>query len=118
MHKNRLINGRKGLAALLLAGIMAFSVSCGSSEEGTTAVGSTEDSGISAQNPGAADAAKLLLFKETHKVDDAAITGEGFVNTLLTENITDKKVKNGEDAEAVLESVIDKLGGKYTEAAE
>ena len=78
MHKNRLINGRKGLAALLLAGIMAFTVSCGSSEEGTTAVGSTEDSGISAQDPGAADAAKLLLFKETHKVDDAAITGEGF----------------------------------------
>ena len=111
MHKNRLINGRKGLAALLLAGIMAFTVSCGSSEEGTTAVGSTEDSGISAQDPGAADAAKLLLFKETHKVDDAAITGEGFVNTFLTENITDKKVKNGEDAEAVLESVIDKLGG-------
>ena len=107
MYRKRFRSVRIGLSALFLAGIMTFAASCGSTDEGTTGNSNKSMSEIAE----AMEQQKLLVFKDNHKVDDAAITGEGFVNTFLTENITDKTVKNSEEAEAVVQSLLVKLGG-------
>ena len=101
---------KKKLLILLLAGVMASAVSCGKNEEKeTSSTDSTQ--GASAADSSEEKAKDMALFKEEHKIDDAAITGKGYVSTFLTENLPDKKVQNEDEAEEVIMSVIDKLGG-------
>ena len=100
--------GRTCIAALLLAGIMAFSTACGSSEGTTSSEGGAQSSQL---DPNAVEEAKLLLFKEEHSIGDDAITGKGFVNTFLSENLPSDIVKDQEAAYNVLMSVMNQLGG-------
>ncbi len=100
--------GRTCIAALLLAGIMAFSTACGSSEGTTSSEGGAQSSQL---DPDAVEEAKLLLFKEEHSIGDDAITGKGFVNTFLSENLPSDIVKDQEAAYNVLMSVMNQLGG-------
>ena len=100
--------GRRILAMMLMAGLMAVPVSCGSSEEQTTEAGTA----ASAVDPDAAEQMKLEVFKEEHQVDEAAVTGEGYVNTFLSEDLPSDQVKDQATAEEVLSKVMERLGGK------
>ena len=107
---NRFKKRRKLIAALMLAGIMAFSSSCGSSED-TTSAGEGSAATASTVDPKALEEARLLIFKEDHSIDDKAITGKGFVNTFLTENLPSDPVKDQMDAYKAVMKAMNQLGG-------
>ncbi len=112
-HKRKFRKKRTMIASLLLAGIMAFSTACGSSGD----TGSSESSSATAATEVDQEAiaeARLLLFKEDHNVGDDAITGKGFVNTFLADNLPTDTVKDEEAAQKAIMSVMDRLGGDST----
>ena len=85
---------RKSVAAIFLAGMMAFATACGGS--GDNSDGTSASAG--------------------HQYDEAAISGKGMKTAFLSENITDQIVKSDDEALKVIRSVMDKLGGDSTTA--
>ncbi|MCR4839420.1 MAG: M4 family metallopeptidase [Eubacterium sp.] len=80
------------ITAFLLTGMLALATACGNSSESST------------NSNGQAE----------HKYDPSAITGEGIVNTFLSENISDEVIKDENDALKVIQGVMDKIGGDST----
>ncbi len=74
----------------------------------------TSSSASSASASASAVSASSGPTEEEQAVQMQALTGEGIVNTFITEKFCDHKVTNEKEAEACVKDMIDRIGGDQT----